>query len=191
MSWLRGATSQKHFERFTEEVTDSLVRSGYLMTWNLEETEDLVQETLFRVSQRWEKVRSMEHPAAYARRILVNLVIDGEERRTRRNGELSTVDPDRRTDDGATRALQSVDLVAELGWALGQLSSRQRAMVVLRYWQDLPEAEVAEIMGCSVGTVKSTTSRAVAHLRELLARDHRFDRTVGISTSEEGRTTSW
>jgi RNA polymerase sigma factor (sigma-70 family) len=160
------------------------------MTWSLEETEDIVQETLLRVSQRWDDVSKMEHPAAYARRILVNLVIDGQGPRIRRKDELSAANPEA-VDEAAARAFQNIELVSELGWALGLLSRRQRAMVVMRYWLDLPEAEVADTLGCSVGTVKATTSRAVARLRELLAGNGVLDQAVAISTSEKGRSTSW
>jgi RNA polymerase sigma-70 factor (sigma-E family) len=190
MNWLWGDKTPRDFERFAAENTHSLVRTGYLMTWDLEETEDIVQETLLRVSQRWDDVNSMEHPAAYARRILVNLVIDGQGPRTRRKGELSVVHSEG-ADEAATRAFQHVEHVSELGWALGLLSRRQRAMVVMRYWLDLPEAEVADTLGCSVGTVKASTSRAVARLRELLAESGTSDQAVAISTSEKGRSTSW
>jgi RNA polymerase sigma-70 factor (sigma-E family) len=190
MNWLWGGTTQRHFERFAREITRSLVRTGYLMTWDLEETEDIVQETLLRVSQRWDQVRSMEHPAAYARRILVNLVIDGHESRSRRKGELSLVNSES-VDHAATLAFHNVELVSELGWALALLPRRQRAMVVLRYWLDLPEAEVAEILSCSVGTVKSTTSRAVARLREVLSGNDSPEGITANSTSQERRATSW
>jgi predicted RNA polymerase sigma factor len=77
MHWLRAGGPQRDFERFVTDSTGRLLRSAYLMTSDLAEAEDLVQETLLRVARRWPRVRAMEHPAAYARRILVNLVIDG------------------------------------------------------------------------------------------------------------------
>ena len=72
-------------------------------------------------------------------------------------------------DQGAARALREVDDQAEFRWALAQLPARQRAVLVLRYWADLPVAEVAGILGCSEGTVTSTASRAAARLAEALA----------------------
>lgn len=77
MHWLRAGGPQRDFELFVTDSTGQLLRSAYLMTSDLAGAEDLVQETLLRVARRWLKVRAMEHPAAYARRILVNLVIDG------------------------------------------------------------------------------------------------------------------
>jgi DNA-directed RNA polymerase specialized sigma24 family protein len=63
MDWLTGGAAQRQFERFVAEVSDGLVRTGYLMTWDLPETEDLVQETLLQVARRWNRVRSMDHHA--------------------------------------------------------------------------------------------------------------------------------
>jgi RNA polymerase sigma-70 factor (sigma-E family) len=173
MDWLKRVAADEQFERFVAEVTDAIVRTGYLMTWDLPETEDLVQETLLQVARRWKRVRSMDHPAAYARRILVNLVIDGHEQRTRRKDELDSDDGavDGYVDDAAARALDGIDATAEFRWALSALSRQQRAVIVLRYWEDLPEAEVAELLACSVGTVKSTASRGAARLREVLGRN--------------------
>jgi RNA polymerase sigma-70 factor (sigma-E family) len=172
MDWLRAGQARREFERFVTDWTDHLLRTGYLMAWDLAEAEDLVQETLLRVARRWTRVRSMDHPAAYARRILVNLAIDGAERRARRNGELDLADAPPLADHAdkrAERELGAVDTQAELLAALAQLPVRQRAVIVLRYWEDLPEAEVAVILGCSAGTVKSTASRGLVRLREALS----------------------
>jgi RNA polymerase sigma-70 factor (sigma-E family) len=171
MQWLRPAGPRPEFDRFVGCWTDHLLRTAYLVTWDLAEAEDLVQETLLRVARRWHKVRTMDHPVAYARRILVNLAIDGAEQRARRVGELAV--PDRagvedQADGRAERDLAAVDSQMELIQALAALSARQRAVIVLRYWADLPEAEVAGILGCSTGTVKSTASRGLARLREVL-----------------------
>jgi sigma-70-like protein len=87
MHWLRAGGPQRDFERFVTDSTSRLLRSAYLMTSDLAEAEDLVQETLWRVARRWPKVRAMEHPAAYARRILVNLVIDGAGQRASPSGK--------------------------------------------------------------------------------------------------------
>jgi RNA polymerase sigma-70 factor (sigma-E family) len=175
MHWLRADGPQRDFERFVTDSTGRLLRSAYLMTSDLAEAEDLVQETLLRVARRWPKVRAMQHPAAYARRILVNLAIDGAGQRARHTGELAASArpglPDRadRADVRAERDLRAVDTQEELLQALGTLPARQRAVIVLRYWEDLPEPEVAAILGCSAGTVKSTASRGLARLRSAVA----------------------
>ena len=170
MDWFTGGQEHRRFESFVDEVTNDLVRTGYLMTCDLSETEDLVQETLLRTARRWNRVRSMDHPAAYARRILVNLVIDGQERRERRKNELDSSNGalEEYADETATRAIRGIDARSDFRLALATLPPQQRAVIVLRYWKDLPETEVARLLGCSVGTVKSTASRGLARLRAAL-----------------------
>jgi RNA polymerase sigma-70 factor (sigma-E family) len=172
MDRLRQAQARREFDAFVEEATDGLLRTGYLMTWDLSEAEDLVQETLVRVARRWTRVGVMDHPVAYARRVLVNLVIDGRRSRARRRAELEAgehVRPDDRADTATAGMLGTVDTVSELRWALGVLTRRQRAVIVLRYWEDLSEVDVAGLLGCSTGTVKSTASRGLARLRAVIA----------------------
>lgn len=168
----RGATqARSEFDRFVESSADGLLRAAYLITWDLAEAEDLVQECLFRVARRWPRVRKMDHPTAYARTVLVHLALDGGKHRTRRRAELveaSAERLDRHEDDAAVRVLGRVEASADLVQALGSLAPRQRVALVLRYFEDLSEADVAEAMGCSVGTVKSTTSRALERLRQVV-----------------------
>ena len=170
MDWAGNATVKHEFDRFTAEVSDLLLRTGYLMTGDAKDAEDLAQETLLRVARRWKRVRSMDRPAAYARRILINLVLHDSDRRSRQRAELQPRDGAlEASDETAARALRDVEDVAEFRWALAQLPARQRAVLVLRYWADLPVAEVADILGCSAGTVTSTASRAAARLAQALA----------------------
>jgi RNA polymerase sigma-70 factor (sigma-E family) len=164
MDWLQASTSRQEFERFVADRTAPLLRTACLMTGNLTEAEDLVQETLLRVARRWPKIRRMAYPAAYARQILVNVALDGAAQRGRRKGELAGGVHDL-VDTRAQRDLYKVDARQELLGVLATLPARQRAVIVLRYWEDLPEAEVAEVLGCSTGTVKSTASRGLARLR--------------------------
>ena len=151
------------FDCFVAASTDGLLRTAYLIVWDLPEAEDLVQETLFKVARRWPKVSRMDHPAAYARRILVNLALDGGAKRSRRRAELSET----RLGDPAVPAVP-LDTHDELHAALAALPPRQRAVLVLRYFLDLPEAEVAAALQCSLGTVKSTASRGLARLEQTL-----------------------
>ena len=152
------------FDQFVATHVDDLLRTAYLIVWDEAEAEDLVQECLLKVAHRWPRIRRMEQPRAYARRILVNLAVDGARGRARRRRELEpeaasliAVDP-----------LPALDTRAELLQALGELPARQRAVLVLRYFNDLTEAEVAEVLGCSPGTVKSSASRGLARLRDVL-----------------------
>jgi RNA polymerase sigma-70 factor (sigma-E family) len=165
------APVRQEFDRFVAEAGDGLLRAAYLITWDLADAEDLVQECLFKVARRWPRVRRMEHPAAYARTVLVHLALDDGKQRSRRRAELAeaaTASLERHEDDTAVRMLGRVEASADLMQALAELSPRQRVALVLRYFEDLCEADVAEAMGCSVGTVKSTTSRALDRLRGLV-----------------------
>jgi RNA polymerase sigma-70 factor (sigma-E family) len=134
--------------------------------WDLGEAEDLVQETLFEVARRWPRVRRMERPIAYARRILVNRALNGSARRTRRRQELiPRTAPERAAEPSGAGDTDGQD---ELMGALAALPPRMRAVLVLRYFLDLPEAEVAAALNCSLGTVKSTASRGLARLEQAM-----------------------
>jgi RNA polymerase sigma-70 factor (sigma-E family) len=155
------------FDQFVAGSVDDLLRTAYLIAWDPAEAEDLVQECLFKIARRWPRVRSMELPVAYARRILVNLALDGARGRARRRVELEPAGADARAQD-AVDPLDALGIRAELDDALSRLPARQRAVLVLRYFHDLSEAQAAEILGCSPGTVKSSSSRGLARLRETL-----------------------
>jgi 2-polyprenyl-3-methyl-5-hydroxy-6-metoxy-1,4-benzoquinol methylase len=135
-------------------------------------------------------VQAMEHPAACARQILINVALDGAAQRARRTGELAaadcagTRDP---VDNRAERDLHEADTQQELPGALATMTARQRAVIVLRYREDLPEAEVAEIPGCSVGTVKSTASRGLARLCTTIGDDAAGHRTQSRDVSPRRR----
>jgi RNA polymerase sigma-70 factor (sigma-E family) len=181
MKWLRAGASRREFERFVADRTGPLLRTAYLMAGNLAEAEDLVQEAMLRVARNWPRVRVMEYPAAYARQVLVNLTLDGAAQRARREGELAATDNAGTWEPADIRALSDlhkVDTQQELLGALATLPARQRAVIVLRYWEDLPEAGVAEILGCSLGTVKSSASRGLARLRATIRDDAPGYRTV-------------
>ena len=165
------APARQEFDRFVADAADGLLRAAYLITWDLADAEDIVQECLFKVARRWPRVRKMDHPAAYARTVLVHLALDEGKQRTRRRAELggaATAPLEQHEDDAAVRVLGRVEASADLMQALGKLPPRQRVALVLRYFEDLSEADVAESMGCSVGTVKSTTSRALERLRSVV-----------------------
>jgi RNA polymerase sigma-70 factor (sigma-E family) len=151
------------FDEFVRARSAALLRSAYLLTTDRQEAEDLLQEVLERLYVKWRRIDG--EPEAYARRILTNQAINRWRRRSRRVREAPLYDhADVAVDDRA-------DEVAVRGavlHALRGLPMRQRAAVVLRYLDDLSEADTARVMGCSVGTVKSHTSRALAHLRSTL-----------------------
>lgn len=173
MDFLRLGRTRDEFERFVESHLDGLLQTGYLIVSDATEAEDLVQECLLRVARRWPKVRSMERPDAYARRVLVNLALDGAKRRARCWQELATLDgepPEMPVDQGSHQdAITMRAAASELLDVLRDLPVRQRVVLVLRYFGDFSEAQIAETLGCSVGTVKSTTSRGLARMREALS----------------------
>ncbi len=169
MDLLGTRRAKREFDAFVSSTADPLFRSGYLMTADAAETEDLLQETFLKVAHRWHRVRSMERPVAYARRILINLILDGAPARARRGEELARSDDALdATDQASVRVLTGIDDRSEFRWALAALPPRQRAILVLRYWDGLSEAEIADVLGCPVGTVKSSASRGVAELRRML-----------------------
>jgi RNA polymerase sigma-70 factor (sigma-E family) len=156
-------------ERFTAYVRDRgehHLRVAVLLTGDWHAAQDLVQESLVRLYRAWPKLRLDGDPDAYLRRIMVNTHRSWWRARWRREtpaGEL----PDTVIADFA----DGQAFAALVRQALQALPQRQRAAVVLRYCADLPEAEVADLLGCSVGTVKTHTHRGLRALRENLEED--------------------
>lgn len=177
--------SRDEFEQFVANVGGDLLRTAYLVQWDLPSAEDLVQECLFKVARRWYRVRRMDHPAAFAKRVLINLALDGAKRSARHRSELQA-QPELGgdLDETAARELGLVEYRHELMRVVGSLPPRQRSALVLRYLEDLSEAQTAEILGWSVGTVKSTTSRALDRLRRELSSPADVDRREAEARTE-------
>jgi RNA polymerase sigma-70 factor (sigma-E family) len=168
----RHSRSTKSFEAFVGYVTDSLLRTAYLITWDLAEAEDVVQEALSRAAARWARIEKMEHPRAYVRRIVVNCATAESQKRARRLGESragAAAVLDDLSDDRFEQQLARIDTRSEILWLLAQLSRQQRAVLVLRYFEDLSESEIAASLSIPIGTVKSTASRALEQLRRSIA----------------------
>jgi len=145
-----------------------MLRTAYLLCYDAAEAEDLVQETWAQVARRWQRVGRAENPSAYARRVLINLAIDSQADRGRRRTELTAAAQESVADlaqPNTDSALHSIEHHDQLAQALAELTARQRAVLVLRYWDDLSEEQTADLLGCSIGTVKSTASKALARLR--------------------------
>ena len=172
MDWATDAASKHQFEGFAAEASDSLLRTGYLMTGDVRDAEDLFEETFLRVARRWNRVRSMDHPAAYARRILINLVLDDAGRRSRQQAELAPQDagtmPPTRARCGRSGKLMTSRSSA--GRWLSCLRGSVPCWCAALLGKDPPVAEVADVLGCSAATVTSTASRAAARLAQTLTR---------------------
>ena len=150
------------FARYVRARQHRLLRAAYLVCGDAHLAEDLLQGALAKLAPRWERLRH-ENPDAYVRKILYRDAVSSW-RRTRRES-LSTLPLiEVPVDDQSPRTGQRVDLER----ALGELTPKQRAVVVLRFFEDRSELEAAEALGVSVGTVKSQTHAALARLRTLL-----------------------
>jgi RNA polymerase sigma-70 factor (sigma-E family) len=154
-----GMGAPEGFAEFVAGASHRLLRTAYLLTQDWGAAEDLLQTALARAWRVWGRVQG--DPEPYVRRILVNTHASWWRRRWR--GETpSDALPDR-AEPGDPH--QAVDDRERLWRAIRVLPPRQRIVLVLRYFEDLTEAQVAETLCCSVGTVKSHTSRAIARLR--------------------------
>jgi RNA polymerase sigma-70 factor (sigma-E family) len=149
------------FDEFVHGAASRLARMAFALTGEQGASEDLLQDVLERVYVAWPRI---DDPFAYARRALVNANVNRWRRRARHLEVRLTDAHDVSTADVAQGTVQRDQLVR----AIAVLPARQRAVVVLRFLEDLSEADTARALSCSTGTVKSQTSRALAHLRTLL-----------------------
>lgn len=154
----------EQFATFVRARTPALLRTAFLLTGDQHLAEDLVQSALTRTHRAWRRLRESDHAEAYTRKAMYHLQVSWWRRRRVREsltGELP--EPRRRagTADESSRVVTRLALLE----ALRTLSRGQRAVLVLRYFDDRSEAETAEVLGVGVGTVKSQTSRALARLR--------------------------
>jgi RNA polymerase sigma-70 factor (sigma-E family) len=158
----RGATAVEDFAEFVRQALPGLLRYGHMLTGNPHDAADLVQTVLEKLGSRWSAVvRKTGDPVAYARKSMANAHIS-RWRRTRRESLIADL-PDRPA-DAAPDPFENEPL-----WeALRGLPPRQRAVMVMRYYDDLSEADIATVLGVSRGTVKSQSSKAMATLRARL-----------------------
>jgi RNA polymerase sigma-70 factor (sigma-E family) len=172
------AGDDKEFLDFFADQFWSLRRIGFLLTGDWDQAEELAQEAMARTFAAWSRIRGYDRPAAYARKVLVNrhrsllrrAVVEARHTLTSRPQEWH--EPDFGGDD----------LV--LWQALRQLAARQRAAIVPRYYLDLPEAEVARLLGLPVGTVKSLVHRGLARLRDRLGAAYAAERLTSNTEAE-------
>jgi RNA polymerase sigma-70 factor (sigma-E family) len=158
----RESTEAVDFDAFVKVRTPALLRSAYLLTGDQHLAEDLVQTSLAKAYRRRHRLRDPAHLEAYTRKVMYHSQISVWRRR--RVPEWVTAEPpEPRT--RARDAIDAVDLRLSMRVALLKLSARQRAVLVLRFFEDRTEAEAAALLGVTIGTVKSQTSKALARLR--------------------------
>ena len=149
------------FTAYLQARQGTMLRTAYLLSGDRHQAEDLVQTAFAKLYLAWDRVRDRESVDAYVRRILVNEHNSLWRRAWKRNERPTEVLPEAAVvdeyDDGTS---------SELWTSVQTLPRKARAVLVLRYYEQLTEAETAEVLGISVGTVKSQTSRALATLRE-------------------------
>lgn len=160
------------FAEFVAARAAALFRTAVLIVGDRHAAEDLVQGALERAYRHWGRVSAMDAPEAYVRRILANLAADHFRAANRRPVEL--LDHDGAAPDVYPR-VDEHDVVIR---ALRELPPRMRTVLVLRYFDDLTEAQVAEALGIAVGTVKSQAARGLAKLREAMAPSEQEERTA-------------
>jgi RNA polymerase sigma-70 factor (sigma-E family) len=152
------------YDAFVIAASPQLLRLAYRLTGDRHLAEDLLQSSLLKVARQWPRAR--EHPTAYAQRTIVNLATDGWRRRRARPPEIGMAAvPDRQHPSEQTAYDEREVLFA----ALRQLKPRQRAVLVLRFWEDRSIDDTAELLNTSTGNIKSTTHRGLERLRTILA----------------------
>jgi RNA polymerase sigma-70 factor (sigma-E family) len=153
------------FDAYVRQHAQALCRSAFLLTGDRHLAEDLVQTALAKVALRWDRIVAHGDATPYVRKVIVRTAIAW--RRRRSSGEVPTSSlPERTTQAEHDSPADRRDL---LHHALLEVPARQRVALVLRFYEDLSVAETAKAMRCSVGTVKSQTSKGLAHLRAVLA----------------------
>ncbi|MFL6077979.1 MAG: SigE family RNA polymerase sigma factor [Mycobacteriales bacterium] len=151
------------FDAYVSGRGSALLRTAYLLTGDRYLAEDLVQEVLVKAHRHWARVIRLDYPDAYLRKAMLRQYLSW--RRLRRSAEI-TVEaiPDRPTaDDDHPERHADRDVLWSL---LADLPRQQRAVLVLRYYEDLPDAEIGRLLGCATATVRAHAARGLARLRE-------------------------
>jgi RNA polymerase sigma-70 factor (sigma-E family) len=149
---------RSQFDAFVAASSRRLLGTAYLLTRDAGLAEDLLQTSLAKAWFAWDRID--DHPQAYVQQTIVHTYLSWWRRKWRHE-----VPHDELPEPAAAAATVDVDERADVWQALGRLPARQRAVIVLRFYEDLTEAQTADVLGCTVGTVKSQTSKAFAKLR--------------------------
>jgi RNA polymerase sigma-70 factor (sigma-E family) len=156
-------SDEDRFTEFVRAYSGSLFRTGYLITGDYQRAEDLLQSTLVRLYRRWPRVELMERPVGYARKVLVSQAMSWWRTRSSREAPMLVL-----TEPGWGGGVEEIAEHERVWKAVLSLPPRQRAVMVLRYYEDLSEVEIAATLGLAQGTVKSHAHAAARRLAELL-----------------------
>ncbi len=157
-----GRSTDAEFADFFAASWPRLFRTTYAITGDRGATEDALQSAYAKAYASWRRVRAADHPEAYVRRMAVNEVLSARRRSWWRAERPHAAPPEPAPQPSPEAVAGDRD---EVWRAVSALPPRQRAVIVLRYYEELSEAEIAEVLGCSRGTVKSQASDALANLR--------------------------
>jgi RNA polymerase sigma-70 factor (sigma-E family) len=157
------------FDEFVNRRHTALLRFAHVLCGDADTAADLVQDALVRTGLAWARVLRQQTPEAYVRRTIVNLNLN-RWRRFRRERLVDAV-PDRASPEPESESRDDA-----VWTALARLPKSQRTVIVLRFYEDMTQAEIADLLGCSIGTVKSNGARGMDKLRDLLADRKRSDR---------------
>jgi RNA polymerase sigma-70 factor (sigma-E family) len=156
------------FRAFVAARSPSLLWFAHVLTGDRHTAEDVVQTALARTALAWPRVRRKENPEGYVRRAIVTTHLNAMRRKPWREQPREFI-PD---DALARRPEEELDDRDAMWAALAGLPPRQRAVLVLRYYEDLSEADIADVLGCSRGTVKSQAAKGLLHLREIVEKEN-------------------
>jgi RNA polymerase sigma-70 factor (sigma-E family) len=161
------AADEADFRAFVAARSPSLLWFAHLLTGDRHLAEDVVQTALAKTALAWPRLRRKENPEGYVRRAIVTTHLNAMRRRPWREQPHEYV-----PEQGDGRRLDHEFDERDAMWqALAELPSRQRAVLVLRYYEDLSEADIAEALGCTRGTVKSQAAKGLSHLRRLFDKE--------------------
>jgi RNA polymerase sigma-70 factor (sigma-E family) len=155
------------FRAFVAARSSSLLWFAHLLTGDRHLAEDVVQTALARTAHAWPRIRRQDRPESYVRRAIVNTHLNAQRRKPWLE-QPHDVLPEQLDRHRPESEFDDRDVMWQ---ALSELAPRQRAVLVLRYYEDLSEADIAEVLGCSKGTVKSQAAKALANLRQIVIRE--------------------
>jgi len=160
-----GVRDDVSFDEVVASNERRLLRLALMLSGGVHSAEDLVQTVLARAHRRWDRIGSLEHPEAYLRTMVLNEFLSWRRRLKNRELPLAELAETPTTEDISGRLAQR-----DAAWRLlANLPRRQRAVLVLRFYEDLPDDEIAAVLDCSPSTVRSNAARGLATLREGLA----------------------